>query len=170
MSRRDFYLAKVKEQEKRHARFIDTDYNLEPNLKESPGGLRDLQTVLWISRASGFGGTWRKLAEAGLITAEEARAIARHEALLQTLRIRLHYIAKRREDRVLFDYQTELAEQMHIAATDTRRASEHLMQRYYRTKRAVLLTQRRAAAKLACPPVPGKREGASAQRTFRGAR
>ncbi len=139
LSRRAFYLAKVQEQEKRHARFIDTDFNLEPNLKESPGGLRDLQTVLWISRASGFGGTWRKLAEAELITAQEARAIAHHEALLQTLRIRLHYIAKRREDRVLFDYQTELAAQMHIAATDSRRASEHLMQRYYRTKRAVLL-------------------------------
>lgn len=139
MSCRDFYLAKVHEQEKRHARYIDTDYNLEPNLKESPGGLRDLQTVLWISRASGFGGTWRKLAEAELITAPEARAIARHEALLQTLRIRLHYIAGRREDRILFDYQTKLAEQMHIAATETRRASEHLMQRYYRTKRAVLL-------------------------------
>jgi [protein-PII] uridylyltransferase len=139
LSSRAFYLAKVQEQEKRHARFIDTDYNLEPNLKESPGGLRDLQTVLWISRASGFGGTWRKLAGAELITAQEARAIARHEALLQTLRIRLHYISRRREDRLLFDYQTELAAQMHIAPTETRLASEHLMQRYYRTKRAVLL-------------------------------
>jgi [protein-PII] uridylyltransferase len=139
MSRRSFYQAKVLEQENRHARYVDTDFNLEPNLKESPGGLRDLQTVLWVSRASGFGGTWRKLAEAQLITEQEARAIARHEALLQTLRIRLHYISKRREDRILFDYQTELAEQMHISATETRRASEHLMQRYYRTKRAVLL-------------------------------
>jgi len=139
LSRRAFYLAKVQEQEKRHARFFDTDYNLEPNLKESPGGLRDLQNVLWISRASGFGGAWRKLAEAELITAHEARAIARHEAFLQSLRIRLHYIAKRREDRLLFDFQTELATQMHISATDTRLASEHLMQHYYRTKRAVLL-------------------------------
>jgi [protein-PII] uridylyltransferase len=139
LSRRDFYIAKVQEQEKRHARFIDTDFNLEPNLKESPGGLRDLQTVLWISRASGFGETWSKLADAELLTRQEARAVAKHEALLQTLRIRLHYIAKRREDRILFDYQTSLAEQMHIADTETRRASEHLMQRYYRTKRAVLL-------------------------------
>jgi [protein-PII] uridylyltransferase len=138
LNRRAFYLAKVKEQEQRHTRFLDTDYNLEPNIKESPGGLRDLQTVLWISRASGFGDTWRKLAEEKLITALEAAAIARHENLLQTLRIRLHYLAGRREDRILFDYQTELAEQMHIEATETRRASEHLMQRYYRTKRAVL--------------------------------
>jgi [protein-PII] uridylyltransferase len=139
LSRRAFYLAKVQEQERRHARFIETDYNLEPNLKESPGGLRDLQTVLWISRASGIGSTWRKLAQAGLITAQEARAIARHEALLQTLRIRLHYIAKRREDRLLFDFQDVMAEQMHISATATRRASEHLMQRYYRTRQAVRL-------------------------------
>ena len=138
LSRRAFYLAKVQEQEKRHARFVDTDYNLEPNIKESPGGLRDLQTVLWISRASGFGDTWSKLAQAGLITAQEARAIARHESLLQTLRIRLHYLARRREDRLLFDYQTELAEQMHITAAGARRASEHMMQRYYRTKQAVL--------------------------------
>lgn len=139
LSRRAFFLAKVKEQEQRHTRYIDTDFNLEPNIKESPGGLRDLQNVLWISRASGFGGSWRKLAEAGLITAQEARAVARHESLLQTLRIRLHFLANRREDRVLFDYQTELAEQMHIGATETRRASEHMMQRYYRTKRAVVL-------------------------------
>ncbi|MBI5437195.1 MAG: [protein-PII] uridylyltransferase [Nitrosomonadales bacterium] len=139
LDHRAFYLAKQKEQEQRHARFVEADYNLEPNLKESPGGLRDLHTVLWISRAAGLGNSWRELARAGMITVQEARRIARFEALLQTLRIRLHYIAKRREDRLLFDYQTALAEQMHIGATETRRASEHLMQRYYRAKRAVLL-------------------------------
>jgi len=139
LDHRAFYLAKQKEQEQRHARFAEADYNLEPNLKESPGGLRDLHTVLWISRAAGLGNSWRELARAGMITVQEARRIARFEALLQTLRIRLHYLAKRREDRLLFDYQTELAEQMHIGATETRRASEHLMQRYYRAKRAVLL-------------------------------
>jgi [protein-PII] uridylyltransferase len=138
LDRRAFYQAKVKEQEQRHTRYLDIDYNLEPNIKESPGGLRDLQTVLWISRASGFGETWSDLAEAKLITTQEAAAIQRHLTLLQTLRILLHYIAGRREDRILFDYQTELAERMDIAATDTLRASEHLMQRYYRTKRAVL--------------------------------
>ena len=138
MDRRAFYLAKVQEQEKRHQRFLDTDYNLEPNIKESPGGLRDLQTVLWISRACGFGETWNELAKAGIITVSDARSIAHHDALLQTLRIRLHYLAQRREDRLLFDYQNALAEQMHITATGTRRASEHMMQRYYRTKQAVL--------------------------------
>ena len=138
LDHRAFYLAKQNEQERRHARFIDADYNLEPHLKESPGGLRDLQTVLWISRACNLGDTWRDLAKAGMIPESEARAIARHQTLLQNLRIRLHYLSKRREDRLLFDYQTELAKQMHITATGVRRASEHMMQRYYRTKQAVL--------------------------------
>ena len=138
LSRRAFYLAKVQEQEQRHKRFVTTDYNLEPNLKESPGGLRDLQTVLWISRACGFGHTWQELAKAGLITSTEARHTAHHESLLQDLRIRLHYLSGRHDDRVVFEYQTALADQLGIKASAQRRASEHLMQHYYRTKRAVL--------------------------------
>lgn len=134
---RAFFTAKSHEQQLRHARFDDTDFNLEPNLKESPGGLRDLQTVAWISRAAGLGTRWRELASAGLISPSEARQIARHDTLLQTLRTRLHYLARRREDRLLFDFQTTLASQMGITASDNRRASEHLMQRYYRTKLAV---------------------------------
>src|SRR5574340_1092230 len=134
---RAFYHAKLEEQQRRHARFLDTDFNLEPNLKESPGGLRDLQTVTWIARAAGLGTHWSELAQIGLLTAAEARQVARHSALLATLRIRLHFLAKRHEDRLLFDYQTPLAEQMGIRASANRRASEHLMQRYYRTKLAV---------------------------------
>jgi len=132
-----FFLAKQQEQQQRHARFVETDFNLEPNLKESPGGLRDLQTITWISRAAGLGTRWTELAHAGLISIAEARQIARHDALLQTLRVRLHYLAKRREDRLIFEFQTPLAEQIGITASANRRASEHLMQRYYRTKVAV---------------------------------
>ncbi len=132
-----FFLAKQKEQLQRHERFIDSDFNLEPNLKESPGGLRDLQTITWIARAAGLGTSWKALAKVGLITSTEAREIARHDSLLQELRIRLHYLAKRREDRLIFDFQTLLAEQMGISASANRRASEHLMQHYYKTKRAV---------------------------------
>ena len=134
---RKFFLAKQHEQQKRHARFVDADFNLEPNLKESPGGLRDLQTITWIARAAGLGTRWAELADAGMISHPEAHQIARHDALLQTLRIRLHYLAERREDRLIFEFQTPLAEQMGIAASANRRASEHLMQRYYHTKRAV---------------------------------
>jgi [protein-PII] uridylyltransferase len=132
-----FFLAKFQEQKQRHSRFVDSDFNLEPNLKESPGGLRDLQTVTWIARAAGLGTRWSELAQAGLITTAEARQITRHDTLLKVLRIRLHYLAKRREDRLIFDFQTPLAEQMGIPASANRRASEHLMQRYYQTKRAV---------------------------------
>src|SRR3989338_8995852 len=114
---RAFYLAKLQEQQQRHARYAEADYNLEPNLKESPGGLRDLQTVTWIARAAGLGTHWSELAQIGLLTAVEARQVARHSALLATLRIRLHYLARRREDRLLFDFQTALAAQLNIAAS-----------------------------------------------------
>lgn len=132
-----FFIAKQQEQEQRYQRFLDTDYNLEPNLKESPGGLRDLQTIFWISRACGLGISWKEYSERGMLTLSEARAFSRHESFIQTLRIRLHYLAGRREDRLLFDFQTALAEQMQISATENRRASEHLMQQYYRTKKAI---------------------------------
>jgi [protein-PII] uridylyltransferase len=134
-----FLQAKLLEQQQRHARFHDTAYNLEPNLKESPGGLRDLQTVLWISEALRLGSSWKELVAESLITAQEARQIQRNEQYLQGLRIRLHYLAKRREDRLLFDYQTPLAEQLGLKNQKNRSASELLMQRYYRTAKAVSL-------------------------------
>ncbi len=134
---KSFFDSKQREQEQRYQRFLDTDYNLEPNLKESPGGLRDLQTIFWVSRACKLGNNWKEYAERGMLTHSEARAFSRHESFIQTLRIRLHYLAGRREDRLLFDFQTALAEQMKISATENRRASEHLMQEYYRTKKAI---------------------------------
>ncbi len=134
-----FFQAKTLEQAQRHARFNDTAYNLEPNLKESPGGLRDLQSVLWISQGTGLGGSWVALARNGLITPGEARQIRRHETLLQMLRIRLHYLAGRREDRLLFDFQNELAAQLGLGNSVRRRASEHLMQRFYRSAKFVRL-------------------------------
>ncbi len=132
-----FFNAKLAEQQQRHGRCVEADFNLEPNLKEGLGGLRDLQTITWISRAAGLGTRWKDLAQAGLLSDGEARQLSRHDALLQVLRIRLHYLAKRREDRLLFEYQALLAEQMGIEASDNRRASEHLMQRYYQTRAAV---------------------------------
>jgi [protein-PII] uridylyltransferase len=132
-----FLRAKQLEQEQRHAKHQDTPYALEPNLKEAPGGLRDLQLILWIARASGVGTRWRDLERRALVQRDEARALARHEALLQDLRIRLHYLAGRREDRIVFDYQNALAEQCGLRASPARRAGERLMQRYYRTAKAV---------------------------------
>ena len=134
-----FFEAKRLEQEQRHAKHQDTAFSLEPNLKEAPGGLRDLHTIKWITRAFGIGADWRDLERAGLITRAEARRLARDEALLQELRIRLHYLAGRREDRIVFDYQTLLARQMGFAGSPTRQASEQLMQRYFRTAKEITL-------------------------------
>ncbi|MEO8717915.1 MAG: nucleotidyltransferase domain-containing protein, partial [Burkholderiales bacterium] len=132
-----FLKHKTLEQEQRHAKHQDTAYALEPNLKEAPGGMRDLQTIQWIARACGLGLHWRDLQRHGMLLAAEAVQLARHEKLLHDLRIRLHYLAGRREDRIVFDYQTPLAEQCGYRGTPTRRPSEQLMQRYYTTAKAV---------------------------------
>jgi [protein-PII] uridylyltransferase len=143
-ARRDpaaFFKAKKLEQEQRHAKHQDTPYALEPNLKEAPGGLRDLHTIQWIARAAGMtagiGPRWSELVANGLIERQEARQLARHEAAFQDLRIRLHYLAGRREDRIVFDFQNALAQQYGDADTPERRASEAMMQRYYRAAKTV---------------------------------
>jgi [protein-PII] uridylyltransferase len=134
-----FFNDKSKEQERRHAKFNDTAYNLEPNLKESPGGLRDLNMILWIAQSQNLGRNWRELAQNGVITLKELRQIRRHELYLQSLRVRLHYLAKRREDRLLFDFQNDLAAQFGLVNTNKKRASEQLMQRYYRAVKFISL-------------------------------
>lgn len=132
-----FFEAKIREQTQRHARFNDTAYNLEPNIKESPGGLRDLQNVLWIARSLNLGETWNDLVRQKLITSNEARLIRRSELHLQTLRTRLHYLARRREDRLIFDFQNDLARALGYRNTIKRRASEQLMHGYYRSAKSV---------------------------------
>ncbi|MDP3419819.1 MAG: DUF294 nucleotidyltransferase-like domain-containing protein, partial [Thiobacillus sp.] len=132
-----FFDGKLAEQQARHARFDDSAYKLEPNLKDSPGGLRDLHTIHWLAQACGITGSWSGIARAGLLTQAEARRIAREERALATLRIHLHLLAGRREDRLAFDYQTELAERTGLAATTHKRAGEILMQGYYRAAKLV---------------------------------
>jgi len=134
---RAFFQAKLAEMKQRHGRFQDTAYALEPNCKESPGGLRDLQVILWLARAAGFGSNWQQLAKAGVLTSTEARDLKRAENAFKRLRIEMHLISNRREDRVVFDLQNKLASQYHIEPTTTRRASEILMQRYYWAARLV---------------------------------
>ncbi|WJF89214.1 [protein-PII] uridylyltransferase [Paraburkholderia bonniea] len=134
---RAFFQAKVLEMRQRHAKFQDTPYALEPNLKESPGGLRDLQLILWVTRAAGFGSSWRELDTLGLITRREARELHRNEAFLKTLRARLHVIAKRRQDILIFDLQDPVASSFGYRTSTARRASEQLMRRYYWAAKAV---------------------------------
>ncbi len=138
-----FWVAKTLEMRQRHTKFEDTPYALEPNCKESPGGLRDLQVILWVARAAGLGHSWDELARKGLATPLEARQIKRNEALLGLIRARLHLQAKRREDRLVFDLQTNVAESFGYASDVTPegrlalRASEKLMRQYYWAAKAV---------------------------------
>lgn len=134
---RRFFLDKQLEMEQRHSRYQYTPYSLEPNCKESPGGLRDLQVIMWMARAGGFGDNWRAIARNGLLTNTEARDLRRAELAFKELRIALHLLAGRREDRVLFDFQARLAEVYGIGPKGMRRASEVLMQRYYWAARLV---------------------------------
>lgn len=134
---KDFFLAKTLELRQRHIKYEDTPYSLEPNCKESPGGLRDLQVILWIAKAAGLGNSWSELATRGLITTAEARQLKRHERAFKDIRIRLHIYTKRREDRLLFDVQTPIAETLGFMTTSIRRSSEYFMQRYYWAAKAV---------------------------------
>ena len=132
-----FFLAKSQEMRHRHQKYDDTPYALEPNCKESPGGLRDLQTILWVAKAAGFGNRWDDLARNGLATAFEVQQIKRNEALLSLIRARLHVIAKRREDRLVFDLQTAVAVTFGYEGESRRKSSEALMRRYYWAAKAV---------------------------------
>ncbi|MGH8035440.1 MAG: DUF294 nucleotidyltransferase-like domain-containing protein, partial [Lysobacterales bacterium] len=158
-----FFVAKTLELRQRHNKFENTPYALEPNCKESPGGLRDLQVVLWVARAAGLGKSWDELARNGLATAFEVRQIKANEALLSLIRARLHLISGRREDRLVFDLQTAVAESFGYGMAPTLgtgvsslppegavspkgglsakpvfvRASEALMRRYYWAAKAV---------------------------------
>ncbi|WP_313077158.1 [protein-PII] uridylyltransferase [Melaminivora sp.] len=145
---RAFAVTKTLEMRQRHTRYENTPYALEPNCKESPGGLRDLQLILWLARAAGLGSSWRALADSGLATPFEVRQLERNEALLFLIRARLHAVAGRREDRLLFDLQTAVAETFSYRSTGTEdarpalRASEALMRQYYWAAKAVTqLTQ-----------------------------
>jgi len=132
-----FFKSKRLEQDERYARFQETPYALEPNCKESPGGLRDLQVVLWIGRAARLGDSWSDLMRRAHITRGEAIQLKRLERFLQHVRIRLHFLTGRREDRLLFDHQEAVARAFGIAPARSRRASELLMQRYFRTAKSV---------------------------------
>jgi [protein-PII] uridylyltransferase len=134
---RVFLDGKFREQKRRHERYQEAAYNLEPNIKESPGGLRDLQTVLWMARAAGVGRSWKALAEAGLITDAEEAGIAKNERVQQDLRIRLHYLAGRREDRLVFDHQIEIARQLKLRGKGGTAPSDELMRRYYLAAKAI---------------------------------
>jgi len=132
-SSQDFFEAKVKEQTERHHRYYDTAYNLEPNVKSSPGGLRDIQTIGWVAKRHFGTDTLDELVGHGFLTREELRKLKVGQSFLWKVRFGLHVLTGRREDRLLFDYQIKLAKLFGYEDASFTLAVEQLMQKYYRT-------------------------------------
>ena len=129
----EFFRAKVKEQQQRHGRYHDTAYNLEPNIKSSPGGLRDIQTILWLAQRHLGAGSLDELVDHGFLTPGQLRLLNSGEEFLWRIRFGLHKLTGRREDRLLFDHQTKMASELGYEDATFTLAVEQLMQRYYRT-------------------------------------
>jgi len=130
---RKFFEAKLKEQHDRHLRFNDTAYNLEPNIKEGPGGLRDIQIIGWVAKRHFGTESFRELVDHGFITETEYRLLNAGQQHLWRVRFALHRIAGRREDRLLFDYQKTIATVFGFTSSKHNLAIEQFMQQYYRT-------------------------------------
>ena len=137
MDPKAFFQAKLAEQIQRHYKYQDTPYALEPNCKESPGGLRDLQIISWVSKAALLGDTFKDLNQAGLVTQRELTELNRNQRFIETLRANLHLLAGRRQDVIVFDLQAALAKAMGIEEESSRLASEAIMRRYYWAAKAV---------------------------------
>ena len=131
-SSREFFEAKWREQLARHGKHHDTAHNLEPNLKESPGGLRDIHMIGWVAKRQFGAETLHDLVDHAFLTEGEYNALMRGQHFLWDLRFALHVLTGRREDRLLFDYQVTLARQFGYRDSEHTLAVEQLMQRYYR--------------------------------------
>lgn len=134
-----FFLGKLQEQTERHASYHDTAYNLEPNIKEGPGGLRDLHTILWMYNRSFGCRTFEELRNLGFLKDQGLSNFIRNRNVLWKLRTSLHFINNRREDRFLFNYQRSIAEKYGYQDNEKNLAVEQLMQRYYRTVKDISL-------------------------------
>ena len=129
----DFFAAKIKEQQTRHHRYDDTAYKLEPNVKGSPGGLRDIQLVGWVAKRQFGASSLSELVDHAFLTPGQLRRLIDGQAFLWRVRFGLHVLTGRREDRLLFDHQTNLAKLLGYEDASYTLAVEQLMQRYYRT-------------------------------------
>jgi [protein-PII] uridylyltransferase len=130
---KEFFEAKLKEQVDRHLKANDTAYNLEPNVKTGPGGLRDIQTIGWVAKRHFGNESLDGLARRGFITASELRRLKQAQSFLWKVRFGLHIVTGRREDRLLFDHQLKLAQTFGYEDASYTLAVEQFMQRYYRT-------------------------------------
>lgn len=129
----EFFEAKMAEQAARYAKYHDTAYNLEPNIKEGPGGLRDIQIIGWIIKRHYNSRNLQDLLRQGWLTEAEYIELVQAQDFLWQVRFALHVLTGRCEDRLLFEYQKELARQFGDLDPDINRAVERFMQRYFRT-------------------------------------
>jgi [protein-PII] uridylyltransferase len=136
---REFFEAKLAEQTARHHRYHDTAYNLEPNVKSSPGGLRDIQTIGWVAKRRFGADSLDGLVDHGFLTRSELRKLKTAQSFLWKVRFALHVLTNRREDRLLFDHQIRLAKMFGYEDATYTLAVEQFMQRYYRTAMDVSL-------------------------------
>ena len=132
-SDRDYFIAKREEQKQRHAKYGDTEYNLEPNVKGSPGALRDIQTIGWITKRHFGLQNIADLTRFSILTEEEHQILLQGETFLWRLRFGLQLIADRNENRLLFDHQRALAQMLGYKDEGKRLGVELMMQSYYRT-------------------------------------
>ncbi|WP_041523108.1 [protein-PII] uridylyltransferase [Gilvimarinus agarilyticus] len=128
----DFFKAKYEEQNLRHEKYKNSEYNLEPNLKNAPGGLRDIQMISWVAKRFFEVRTLKQLEGKGFFTEEEFSLLQNGEEFLWRVRYGLHMVAKRPEERLLFDHQRELAKLFGYKDTDERLGVEQFMHKYYR--------------------------------------
>lgn len=130
---REFFEAKWEEQRRRYRKYDDAAYNLEPNVKEGPGGLRDIQTIAWVLKRHFGADSLMELVTNQFLTKSECTTLIEGRDFLWKVRFALHLLTGRREDRLLFDYQRALAEQFGYQDKDNRLAVEQLMRDYYRS-------------------------------------
>jgi [protein-PII] uridylyltransferase len=128
-----YFEAKVAEQAERHAKANDTAYNLEPNVKTGPGGLRDIQTIGWVAKRQFDASSLDGLVTHGFLSPSELRKLKQAQSFLWKVRFGLHVVTGRREDRLLFDHQIKLAQLFGYEDATFTLAVEQFMQRYYRT-------------------------------------
>ncbi|HET8731650.1 MAG TPA: [protein-PII] uridylyltransferase [Moraxellaceae bacterium] len=129
---KEFFKAKWDEQIERHAKHNNTEYNLEPDIKNAPGGLRDIQTIAWVAKRHFGASTLEDLVGHGFLTEAEYRQLNEGLTLLWRIRFALHMIAGRSENRLLFDFQRQVALMFGFADSNANRAVEQLMKAYYR--------------------------------------
>ena len=135
----EYFAAKRHEQVQRHARFNDTAYNLEPNLKEGPGGLRDLHTLAWMARRVHGANELAALVPLGLLGEDEYTTLELERRALSRLRFGLHLVAGRSEERLLFDHQKALATRLgYLDEHQDNLAVEQMMQGFFRSAARVL--------------------------------